>query len=134
MNTTFKLALTVALAALAMSTSAEVPEALAERLAAIGPVMDPGATARLYASQVTQKEPYMGVSVERDVAYGPAPRNLLDVFTPARPESQGMPVVVFVHGGAFVGGNRRTGPGSPFYDNVMLWATQHGMVGVNITY
>jgi triacylglycerol lipase len=43
-------------------------------------------------------------------------------------------VLVFVHGGAFVGGNRRTGPGSPFYDNVMLWAVQHGMVGVNMTY
>jgi KaiC/GvpD/RAD55 family RecA-like ATPase len=28
--------------------------------------------------------------------------------------------LVFVNGVAFVAGNRRTGPGSPFYDNVML--------------
>ena len=29
--------------------------------------------------------------------------------------------LVFVHGGAFMGGDRRTGD-SPFYDNIMLWA------------
>ncbi len=36
--------------------------------------------------------------------------------------------------GAFVAGNRRTGPGSPFYDNVMLWAIHNGRIGVNMTY
>jgi len=138
MNMTIKLAATVALAALAGSASAEVPPALAERLAAIGPVINPSATAPLYAAQFIEKEPYMSVNVERDVTYGPAARNLLDVFTPARPAGKdidkSMPVVVFVHGGAFVAGNRRSGPDSPFYDNVMLWATHHGMVGVNMTY
>ena len=135
MNRTVELAVTAALAVLAGSASAEVPPALAERLLAIGPVINPGATASLYAPQVTEKEPYVSVNVERNVAYGPAERNLLDVFTPAaRPAGKSMPVVVFVHGGAFVAGNRRSGPGSPFYDNVMLWATHHGMVGVNMTY
>jgi acetyl esterase/lipase len=137
MDRTLKLAAMAALAVLAGLAglaSAEVPPALAERLAAIGPVIDPGATARLYAPQVTEKEPYMNVNVERDVAYGPAPRNLLDVFAPAGHAGKGLPVVVFLHGGAFVAGNRRSGPDSPFYDNVMLWATHHGMVGVNMTY
>ena len=138
MNMTLRLAVNVAFSMLAGSASAEVPPALAERLAAIGPVINPGATAPLYAPQFTEKEPYMSVNVERDVAYGPAERNLLDVFTPARSAGKdmgkSMPVVVFVHGGAFVAGNRRSGPGSPFYDNVMLWATHHGMVGVNMTY
>lgn len=134
MNMTLRLAVNVAFSMLAGSASAEVPPALAERLAAIGPVIKPGATAPLYAPQFTEKEPYMSVNVERDVAYGPAERHLLDVFTPAGPAGKHMSVLVFVHGGAFVAGNRRTGPGSPFYDNVMLWATQHGMVGVNMTY
>jgi hypothetical protein len=31
-------------------------------------------------------------------------------------------VLIFINGGAFVGGNKRTTPTSPFYDNVMLWA------------
>jgi acetyl esterase/lipase len=134
MNMTVRLAVNVAFFTLAGSVFAEVPPALAERLAAIGPVINPGATAPLYAPQFTEKEPYMSVNVERDVAYGPAERHLLDVFTPARSTGTHMPVLVFVHGGAFVAGNRRTGPGSPFYDNVMLWATQHDMVGVNMTY
>jgi acetyl esterase/lipase len=47
--------------------------------------------------------------------------------------SAGRPVLIFVHGGAFIGGNKRM-PGTPFYDNVMLWAVKNGFVGVNITY
>ena len=79
-----------------------------------------------------EKEPYPGVKIERDVKYGAADRNLLDVFTPAT-DSSVRPVLIFVHGGAFVGGNKR-GPGSPFYDNIMLWAVKNGFVGVNMTY
>ena len=30
-------------------------------------------------------------------------------------------------------GNKRM-PGSPFYDNIMLWAVKNGFVGVNMTY
>src|SRR5580692_10223625 len=57
---------------------------------------------------------------------------LLYVFMPEAPSS-GRPVLMFVHGGAFIGGNKRM-PGTPFYDNVMLWAVKNGFVGVNITY
>jgi len=74
------------------------------------------------------------VKVERDVHYGPAERNLLDVFSSDQAATQPRPVLIFVHGGAFVTGNRRSGPTSPFYDNVMLWALRNGMVGVNMTY
>ncbi len=42
-------------------------------------------------------------------------------------------MLIFVLGGGFIGGNKSTA-GSPFYDNVPLWAARHGMVGVNITY
>jgi triacylglycerol lipase len=58
----------------------------------------------------------------------------LDVFAPLEDADRARPVIVFVHGGAFVGGNRRTGADSPFYDNVMQWAVHNGMVGVNMTY
>ena len=58
-----------------------MPEEIAWKLLEIGRVIDPPKTAALYAP-LQQKEPYPGVKVERDVKYGPADRNLLDVFTP----------------------------------------------------
>lgn len=100
----------------------------------MGTVIEVPRTAALYDPQVRRPEPYGGVSVGRDITYGPSPRHLLDVFTPDGPHEVARPVLLFVHGGAFVRGNRRLGPTSPFYDNVMLWATSQGMVGVNMTY
>jgi acetyl esterase/lipase len=113
----------------------QVPPALAPNIAAellkIGPVVAPPPTEKLYAP-LAEREPYAGVLVRRDVRYGTDTRNLLDVFTPDKPQA-GQPVLVFVHGGAFMRGERRTGD-SPFYDNIMLWAVRQGMVGVNMTY
>ena len=111
-------------------TSQIAPEIEAQ-LQAIGPVVAPPPTAALFAP-LQQREPYAGVRVTRSIAYGPDPRHLLDVFVPADATAP-RPVLVFVHGGAFTAGNRRTGDG-PFYDNIMLWAVKHGMVGVNMTY
>ncbi len=131
------------LVVLAELAAAQMPPDIAKQLRAIGPVINPAATAALYAARATQRETAVNAQVQRDIAYGPDERHLLDLFVPFPPASPAsaplpaarpMPVLVFVHGGAFVAGNRRTAPGSPFYDNVMLWAIRHGMVGVNMTY
>ena len=108
-----------------------MPDDIAWKLLELGAVVDGPHTAALYAP-LQQKEPYPGVKVERDVKYGPADRNLLDVFMPLTASSP-RPVLIFVHGGAFTAGNKRTGD-SPFYDNIMLWAVKNGFVGVNTTY
>jgi triacylglycerol lipase len=108
-----------------------MPESIARQLAGIGAVIDPAATAAIYAS-LQPTEPYAGVRVVRDQAYGPHERHVLDVFTAAE-QPTAAPVVVFVHGGGFARGAKQT-PGSPFYDNVMLWAAGEGFVGVNINY
>jgi acetyl esterase/lipase len=108
-----------------------MPDQIARKLVEIGRVVDPAKTAALYVA-LQQKEPYQGVKVERDLKYGPADRNLLDVFEPETSASP-RPVLIFVHGGAFIAGNKRTGT-SPFYDNIMLWAVKNGFVGVNMTY
>ena len=82
------------------------------------------------------KEPYEGVKVTRDLKYGPDARNVLDVFTPENLSGPAR-VMIFIHGGGYVGGNKRGAPGSPgepFYDNFMLFAAKNGMVGVNATY
>ena len=106
-------------------------EDLAWKLLELGRVIDPPKTAALYAP-MQEKEPYQGVKIERDVKYGPAERNLLDVFMPET-SSAARPVLIYIHGGGFVAGNKRN-PGSPFYDNIMLWAVKNGFVGVNATY
>ena len=118
-------------ASTAWAQPSPMPEELAWKLLELGRVVDPPKTALLYAP-LQQKEPYQGVRIERDVKYGPADRNLLDVFMPDQ-ASSARPVLIYVHGGGFTAGNKRA-PGSPFYDNVMLWAVKNGFVGVNVTY
>jgi triacylglycerol lipase len=125
----------LALAALALAACAsappQMPADLAGQVKAIGPVIDPPKTAAIYAP-LQMKEPYPGVRVARELRYGPDARHALDVFMPDKVTSNA-PVLMFVHGGGFVGGNKR-GPGSPFYDNILVAAARAGMVGVNVTY
>jgi acetyl esterase/lipase len=121
--------------ALAAATSANsqtnpMPPDIAAKLVEIGRVVGPEKTAPLYAP-LQEKEPYVGINVTRDIKYGPGERNLLDVFLPEGAAGP-PPVLVFVHGGGFIRGNKRT-PGTPFYDNIMLWAARNGMLGVNMT-
>lgn len=130
-----KSALIIAAAMITSAASAQqspMPAEIAARLQEIGRVIDPPKTAALYAP-LQEKEPYQGVKVERDVKYGAADRNLLDVFVPET-AAPPRPVLIFVHGGGFVVGNKRGPNGSPFYDNIMLWAVKNGFVGVNVTY
>jgi triacylglycerol lipase len=108
-----------------------MPPDIIEKVKAIGRVVDPPKTAAIYAP-LAQREPYDGIKVTRDVKYGPDARNALDVFVPEAGTGP-RAVFIFVHGGGFVAGNK-TAPGSPFYDNFMLFAAKNGMVGVNSTY
>ena len=110
---------------------AQVPSEIAEKIAAMGRVNDPARTAPLYIG-LHEKEPYPGVKISRDVKYGPHERNTLDLFVPEAAGSA-RPIFMFVHGGQFIRGSKHA-PGSPFYDNVMLWAVRNGMIGVNVEY
>ena len=107
---------------------------VAARIRAAGPVIDPRGMAALYAP-LQEREPYAEVTVTRHLSYGPDPQNLADRFapTPAR-DAAARPVLIFVHGGGFTAGERRLGAGSPFYDNVGIWAVRRGFVGINMTY
>jgi acetyl esterase/lipase len=116
----------------AIAQTSPMPPDIAAKLKEIGRVVDPPKTQPLYAP-LHEKEPYAGVKIERDIKYGSDERHLLDVFVP---ETAGInrPVLIFVHGGGFTAGNKRSNPTSPFFDNIMLWAARNGMVGVNMTY
>ncbi len=115
---------------------AQPPPDVAARIAAIGRVVDPAGTAAIYAPlQKTMPQP--GVKAERDIAYGSGPKEALDLFTPEARSSGKRPILIFVHGGGFVGGDKSkagNGAESPFYDNTMIWAVNHGLIGVNMNY
>jgi triacylglycerol lipase len=111
-------------------TSNQVPADVEKRLRDIGPISAPEPTRPLYAP-LQPAEPFTNIAVKRDIRYGAAERHRLDVFTPTG--SSNRPVLLFMHGGAYVGGDKHLA-GSPFYTNIGAWAARNGMVGVNMTY
>ncbi len=79
------------------------------------------------------KEPYAGVTVMRDVVYGPDAKHRLDFFAVTAPRRAPRTTVIFVHGGAYRGGDKHA-PGNFDYENIMLWARRAGMIGINMNY
>src|ERR1700704_5799765 len=73
---------------------AQMPPDIAAKVAAMGRVVDPENTGKLYAP-LQEKEPYAGVKVSRDVKYGSDPRNVVDIFVPET-GAAGRPVLMFV--------------------------------------
>ena len=120
-------ALLLAMPALAQITA--LPPETQAAIRAIGPTMGAEAVTRT-ADALAALQPPPAVEPLRDQRYGPDPRHRLDVFSPG---AGSRPVLVFVHGGGFVGGDK-TRPGAFYYDNIGQWAARSGLVGVNITY
>ncbi|MFO1504016.1 MAG: alpha/beta hydrolase [Steroidobacteraceae bacterium] len=102
------------------------------KLLALGTELTPTllqTTTKLIASLSAPRDP--DVTITRDHQYGPDARNRLDIHRKGNPDAA--PVLVYVHGGGFVMGDK-TSPGSPFFDNIGQWAAQRGYVGVTLTY
>lgn len=107
-------------------------KSLFERIAAYGSAFTPdmiGGTQALYAPLVGRPDEER---VIRDQVYGPDERHKLDIFRPADGKEKA-PVLLFVHGGGFVMGDKG-GPGAPFYNNVGHWAAEQGFIGATMTY
>lgn len=120
---------------------AGLPPATRQQLHTLGPTW--GADIRANSAWVKQAyrsllmaAPTDGIRVDRDIAYGSHSRQRLDVFRrelrPGDGASPRSPVIVFVHGGAFVRGEKSGEDG--LYDNVLYWFARHGFVGVNVEY
>jgi acetyl esterase len=114
------------------------PAAPAALLARIGPRW--AEDIRAHSQQVKdayapllRAAPPSGAVIRRNQPYGPHPRQVLDLFTPPQaPPASGAPVAVFVHGGAFVRGDKCVS--NELYDNVMHWFVRQGWVGANVEY
>jgi acetyl esterase/lipase len=72
-------------------------------------------------------------TIVRDLPYGSHPRQILDVHHSSGGQAGALPVLCFVHGGGFVGGEKSR-EGNPYYDNIGRWAVDSGFVAVNLTY
>ncbi|WP_175130746.1 alpha/beta hydrolase [Paraburkholderia rhynchosiae] len=72
-------------------------------------------------------------AVALDLRYGPDERNCLDLYRTVDAARTSQPLVLFVHGGGFVAGNRRI-PGSYLYSNVAAWANSHGFAAALMSY
>ena len=121
-----------------MSTAPPIPEALYRLMAQVGPVWGTQVQAhvRLMLESFT---PLLvaapkKATVSRNVAYGVDARNVLDVYRPEIPsaDGRGWPVLLFVHGGAFVDGEKdRT---DEIYSNVLWYFARHGVLGINVEF
>lgn len=102
--------------------SADIRQASADVKAAYAPLLE--------------QAPRVGVQVHRDISYGADARQVLDVFVPSTSPvaavPRGRPIVVFVHGGAFMRGDKCSDTG--LYDNLLFWFARQGFVGVNVEY
>jgi hypothetical protein len=117
---------------------AQVPANIESELVKMGHIVDPPCTAKLYRPMMpandinSDKTPlYPGITVLRDQSFGPNPRDVVDIFSADKgPASR--PVLIYVPGGV---GNKielQDKEANAFYDNIGRWATENGMVSVNM--
>ena len=127
------------LAALAVGiVRAQVPPNIEAELRKIGQIVDPPCTAKLYrplmpANDVnsTATPLYPGITIARDVSFGPNPKDVVDIFTGDK-GAAARPVLMYIPGGAGNKIEQQDREANAFYDNIMRWATKNAMVGVNM--
>jgi triacylglycerol lipase len=119
------LALGAGIVAFTAAALAQVPPEIAAKNKAAAGKID-FTVGALYAP-LQPKPPYAGITVTRDVPTGPDPLQKIDVFEPSA-KGPARPVMIFVHGGGFTRGDKAQ------VDNMLVWAVDHGMVGVDVDY
>lgn len=107
---------------------ARLPPQVVSGIAALGPTLDRPMVGKSFELMkgLAPMTPPASVTVASDVAYGDDPLQKIDIYTPAK--ARNLPIAVFIHGGGFVGGDKKE------YANVPTYLSQHGMVAVNVNY
>jgi hypothetical protein len=135
---TLKNRLWYALGLVAVVAQAQVPANIEADLRKIGQIVDPPCTAKLYRPLMptndvnsTVSPLYSGITVARDVSFGPNPKDVVDIFSADKGRGN-RPVLMYIPGGAGNKIEQQDREANAFYDNIMRWATKNGMVGVNM--
>ena len=104
-------------------TSSTSGAPIVDRVRALGPDAGFPETLALFEPMLAV-QPRDGVEVLADLAYGPHPRHRVDVFrpSPARDGAHDAPVLVFLHGGGFVRGDKS------MRANIGYWGARQGFV------
>jgi acetyl esterase len=110
----------------AFAQEANLPAEVRAAIAEMGPKLSPEVIASTLKLVIPLQASLAGVSVSKDIAYGPDPSQKLDVYPPQAGTAAAAPVVLFVHGGGFRQGD--TGYG----EHVAAYFARHGMVGVRM--
>jgi len=112
-----------------------MPQEVQQRLQQVGPGWGKDITGNIAKTlevyePVLAAAPKSGVKIINDVAYGPEARHRIDIF-----QAEGktdVPVVVYLHGGAYVRGDRNISP--EVYSNITTYFARAGMLAINGTY
>jgi hypothetical protein len=127
---------------------AQLPPQVEAELRKLGPVVEPGCTAKLMrplfgkndyntywpvdaAAPNKNIKLYPGVALMRDLSYGPEAKDLIDVFSPEKGAGN-RTVLIYIPGGAGNKLEQQSVEANMFYDNIGKWAVDNGMIGVLI--
>ncbi len=116
----------------------QVPPDIEAQLQKMGHIVDPACTAKLYRPLIPENDItseahplYPGMSVARDVSFGPDPKDVVDIFSGER-GAKSRTVLIYVPGG---GGNKielQDKAANAFYANIGRWAVKNSMVYVQM--
>jgi triacylglycerol lipase len=107
------------------------PPGMADRIKAIGAKFDNDILAEMRAlyAPLVKGQSAAGVTITADHAYGGDARQKLDLY---RPEGRLLPVLVYIPGGGYVGGDKNAD--GVFYRNLGLYFARHGYLTVIANY
>lgn len=113
---------------------AGTPPELQRMMAEVGPIWGRdipkhGDRVKEAYAPLHRSAPKDGVTAHLDLPYGTNPRHRLDVYQPRTPNGD---VVLFIHGGAFVRGDKAIN--DFMYANVLTWFARQGVLGINVEY
>ncbi|MFD1786155.1 alpha/beta hydrolase [Sphingomonas floccifaciens] len=108
------------------------PPAERDAIAAMGTVLGPDVLARVQSLYRAEQDGFAATQpvAVADAAYGPHERQRLDLYTPAAPAA---PVLLWVHGGGFVRGEKAS-DAHPYNAHVGRWAARNWLVGAVMNY